>query len=199
MKVSDKIISLRNQKGYSQEELAELLNISRQSVSKWETGVTTPEIDKLIQLCDIFGVSLDVLLRDELSVGGAKKVTECGNTMIGECKSHIYQGILIKESVSDENILDCLDINKVEIWKTSDNPKYWTAIFFTSNYPDFPASVSKVLIGNWFVDFKDGNTKYVVFKEKVLKYEIGNQGEKSQVLCECRKMGIPDSQLNWSE
>lgn len=199
MKLSDKIITLRNQKGYSQEELAEFLDVSRQSISKWETGVTTPEIDKLMQLCDIFGISLDVLLRDELSVGGVKKVTECGNIMTSENKVYIFQGVLIKESISDENILDYLDINKVEIWKTNDSTKYWTAIFFTSNYPDFPTAVSKALIDNWFVDFKAGNTKFIVFKDKVLKYQIGNQGEKSVVLNECRKMGIPDSQLNWSE
>ena len=53
--------------------------------------------------------------------------------------------------------------------------------------------------GNWFVDFKSGNVKYVVFKDKVLKYQIGNQVEKAWICSECRKMGILDEQMNWSE
>ena len=52
---------------------------------------------------------------------------------------------------------------------------------------------------NWFVDFKAENEKYIVFKDKVLKYQIGNQEEKDYVCDECRKMGILDEQMNWSE
>ena len=44
-----------------------------------------------------------------------------------------------------------------------------------------------------------GNEKYIVFKEKVLKYQIGNQAEKEDVCAECRKMGNPDREMNWSE
>ena len=52
---------------------------------------------------------------------------------------------------------------------------------------------------NWFVDFKADNTKYIVFKDLILKYRIGNQEEK-QLVCErCREQGIPDYQMNWSE
>lgn len=53
--------------------------------------------------------------------------------------------------------------------------------------------------GNWFVDFKSGNIKYIVFKDKVLKYEIGNKIEKIQVCEECRKLGITDEQMSWTE
>ena len=52
---------------------------------------------------------------------------------------------------------------------------------------------------NWFVDFKEGNKKYIVFKDKILKYQIGNQAEKEYVCNECRKLGISDKQMNWSE
>lgn len=52
---------------------------------------------------------------------------------------------------------------------------------------------------NWFVDFKADNTKYIVFKDLILKYRIGNKEEK-QLVCErCREQGIPDDQMNWSE
>ena len=53
--------------------------------------------------------------------------------------------------------------------------------------------------GNWFVDFKAGNVKYIVFKDKILKYQIGNQAEKDYVCNKCRKMAISDGEMNWSE
>ena len=52
---------------------------------------------------------------------------------------------------------------------------------------------------NWFVDFKEGNQKYIVFRDKVLTYTIGNQEQKKMVCEECRKLGIPYEQMHWSE
>lgn len=65
MLLAEKIIFLRKQKGWSQEELADRLEISRQSVSKWESGASVPELDKIIGMSHIFGVSTDFLLKDE--------------------------------------------------------------------------------------------------------------------------------------
>jgi transcriptional regulator with XRE-family HTH domain len=65
MAFSDKLFQMRREKGFSQENLAEMLNVSRQSVSKWEAGMAMPEIDKLISIADIFGVSIDHLLRED--------------------------------------------------------------------------------------------------------------------------------------
>ncbi len=53
--------------------------------------------------------------------------------------------------------------------------------------------------GNWFVDFRDGNKKYIVFKDRILTYRIGNQQEKEAVCEVCRSLGIPDEQMNWAE
>lgn len=61
MKLEENIYRLRTSQELSQESLAELLGVSRQSVSKWETGTSVPDLDKLIKLCDIFGVTLDEL------------------------------------------------------------------------------------------------------------------------------------------
>lgn len=66
MILAEKISTLRKQNGWSQEELAEKLDISRQSVSKWELGATIPDIDKIIKMSKLFGVSTDYLLKDEL-------------------------------------------------------------------------------------------------------------------------------------
>lgn len=65
MTLSEKITTHRRSRGWSQEELAEKLGVSRQSVSKWESGLATPEIDKIVMLSEIFGVSTDYLLKDE--------------------------------------------------------------------------------------------------------------------------------------
>ncbi len=66
MILADKVMALRKKNGWSQEELAEKLNISRQSVSKWESGASIPDIDKIIALSGLFGVSTDYLLKEEL-------------------------------------------------------------------------------------------------------------------------------------
>ena len=63
MTLAEKITVLRGERKLSQGDLAEKLNVSRQSVSKWETGQSVPELDKLIKLADLFGVSVDVLDR----------------------------------------------------------------------------------------------------------------------------------------
>lgn len=67
MKFEENLRELRKQKGLSQEELAEQLNISRQAVSKWENGSAYPELDKLMLLCELFRCTLDDLLQGDMS------------------------------------------------------------------------------------------------------------------------------------
>ncbi len=64
MSLSEKITALRTGMKLSQGDLAEKLDVSRQSVSKWETGQSVPELDKIVKLADLFGVSVDELVRD---------------------------------------------------------------------------------------------------------------------------------------
>jgi len=63
MKLSEKIQVLRKQKGLSQEQLAEMLGVSRQSISKWELDDSAPDIATLVKISEIFGVSTDYLLK----------------------------------------------------------------------------------------------------------------------------------------
>ena len=74
MTFSEKLMDLRRKSGMSQEQLADRLGVTRQSVSKWESGTAMPELVKLISLSDIFGVSVDYLVKDYLeepeSAGG---------------------------------------------------------------------------------------------------------------------------------
>lgn len=67
MTMGEKIQRMRKARGWSQEELAQQLNVSRQAVSRWESGSAKPDADKIIVLCDLFGVSADYLLRDDYS------------------------------------------------------------------------------------------------------------------------------------
>lgn len=65
MKLSEKISYYRRKRGYSQQALADMMGVSRQSVSKWETGESLPEVTKLPQLAALFGVTTDFLLSDD--------------------------------------------------------------------------------------------------------------------------------------
>lgn len=89
MTTGEKLAALRRKKRITQEELAETLNVSRQSVSRWEMDIAFPETDKLIKLSKLFECSIDFLLNDklqetektetELSVGDYYKfIRECG-------------------------------------------------------------------------------------------------------------------------
>ncbi|MCM1052776.1 MAG: helix-turn-helix domain-containing protein [Ruminococcus sp.] len=63
MSINEKIYNLRKKKNMSQEDLAGVLNVSRQTISKWETGESTPDFDKIVPLCDFFEITTDELLK----------------------------------------------------------------------------------------------------------------------------------------
>lgn len=65
MKVNEKIYSLRKENHMSQEELADKIGVSRQTVSKWELGESSPDFDKIAPLCELFNITADELLRDK--------------------------------------------------------------------------------------------------------------------------------------
>ena len=66
MEFSQKLVQLRRREGLSQEQLADRLGVTRQSVSKWEGGAAMPDVGKLISLSELFGVSVDYLVKDYL-------------------------------------------------------------------------------------------------------------------------------------
>lgn len=65
MKLSDKIIQLRKSNGWSQEDLAEKINVSRQAISRWENGTALPDSNNILQLSKLFNVTADYLLNDD--------------------------------------------------------------------------------------------------------------------------------------
>lgn len=88
MKLGERIYRLRTEKNLSQEALAALLDVSRQSVSKWETGAAVPDLDKLVKLCDVFSITLDELVgretnREERKAELVRKSPVVGQKVVG--------------------------------------------------------------------------------------------------------------------
>lgn len=89
MTIGEKIARQRKEHNYTQEQLADLLGVSRQSVSKWESDITYPETDKLIELGKLLDCSMDYLLKEEVteksgvqSVGFAERVEKIGRRIM---------------------------------------------------------------------------------------------------------------------
>lgn len=93
MILADKIIELRKKNGWSQEELADKLGVSRQAVSKWEGAQAVPDMNRVLKLSEIFGVSTDFLLKDELELSTAvpaelQESSEGGSRTFTELLAH---------------------------------------------------------------------------------------------------------------
>ena len=67
--LKDNLVMLRKMNGYSQEQIAELIDISRQAYAKWESGATVPDIDKAARLAEVYGVTLDSLMKTQTADG----------------------------------------------------------------------------------------------------------------------------------
>ena len=76
MNMGEKILNMRKARGWNQEELAERIGVTRQAVSRWESNSAKPDADKIIALCDLFGISADYLLRDQYAGEGSAAQTE---------------------------------------------------------------------------------------------------------------------------
>ncbi len=86
MNMADKLIRLRKKSGMTQEELAERMDVSRQAVSKWESGQTVPDLAKIVQLSELFGVTTDYLLKDEIEDADAS--SEAGEPNVRSITAH---------------------------------------------------------------------------------------------------------------
>ena len=73
MTIGDRLLKLRKEKNISQEELANELDVSRQTISKWETNQSMPDFDKIVPLCNYFGITTDELLTGRENLQEANK------------------------------------------------------------------------------------------------------------------------------
>lgn len=86
MTFAEKLLNLRTQYGYSQEALAEKLNVSRQAISKWELGTTLPETDKMIVISDFFDVSIDYLLKENININKGESLDRVVMKFLGSAQ-----------------------------------------------------------------------------------------------------------------
>ena len=101
MTLGEKIARQRNELNYTQEQLADILGVSRQSISKWESDIAYPETDKLIELGKLFDCSMDYLLKEEVTEkSGAQtsdfteKIKEISRNVMTEKNNRKAKGIL---------------------------------------------------------------------------------------------------------
>ena len=137
MSFSDRLKEARRCAHLSQEELAELLNVSRQAVGKWEQGLAYPEMEKLIALCAVLNVSTDALLADELPKSCRR--TDSAPAPAGSIL------ILAENGIS---LVRCVNVLCSQRYKTRRGPKY--ALFGVSS----PSSVwgpHNTFLG-WYAD-----------------------------------------------
>ncbi len=96
MSLGNRLLNLRKSKGLSQEDVAEKLNVSRQTISKWETDQSTPDFDKILPLCKMYGISSDELLTGEApKENGLKPSTEENVGHLKRRAQYIGMGILL--------------------------------------------------------------------------------------------------------
>lgn len=79
MTISERLLKLRKERNLSQEELANVLDVSRQTISKWETGESTPDFNKIIPLCEFYGITSDELLSGSKDIVKAKEESKKNN------------------------------------------------------------------------------------------------------------------------
>lgn len=89
MEFNNKLYELRKQKGLSQEELAGRLNVSRQTISKWEVGESAPDMDNLVSISELFGVSLDELVLDKTPEKEQPSVQVLRSELYSDIKEHV--------------------------------------------------------------------------------------------------------------
>lgn len=120
MTFAEKLYYLRTENGYSQETLAETLNVSRQSISKWELGTSLPETEKIIAIGELFGVSLDSLLVDSVSLDTKENLDRLVLKFLGSARDmdNISKELvdIVKDGVIDSDEKQQMD----EILKTLD-------------------------------------------------------------------------------
>lgn len=105
MEFNNKLYTFRRQKGLSQEEPANRLNVSRQTVSKWEVGDSTPDMEKLIAISDLFEISLDELVLDK-KTGTVVVPAEKQNT-VNEIAEKLFTSENKKSQAWLENCCNC--------------------------------------------------------------------------------------------
>ena len=136
----EKLVQLRKSRNLTQEQLAEALGVSRQAVSRWEAGDSTPDMINLLGLCDLFGVSADYLIHDDYQSDDDMPIVKEKNEQISEVKLkkkvyHLYAAIGFTIAI----ICSCISIS------LSNNDIQFLISIFTCAMLSFCATVQYYL------------------------------------------------------
>lgn len=109
MKLGDNLKRLRRDNNMSQEQLAEMLNVSRQSVSKWESDISYPEMEKMLQICKIFNINIDELLNQDIKeVNSTKESKNNINNFIDSALSYVTKTVDVFSSMKFKEKIKCI-------------------------------------------------------------------------------------------
>ena len=138
MNLGKTLQDLRKEKNISQEDIADILNVSRQTISNWENSKSYPDILALIKLCDIYKISLDALLKeDQQLLNHIKKEKQKKNKIIIGCVSIIVTLVLVLAYfLFFQNYFQTIDITRKEIQMLVDNKEQFVEITKSNNQCD---------------------------------------------------------------
>lgn len=105
MKFCENLLNLRKSKNISQEQLAEMLGVTRQSVSKWESGASYPEMEKLTEMCRIFHCSLDTLVNGDVMAEKERQDNRLFHSIIGTIELSIRKTIALLENMNASQMI----------------------------------------------------------------------------------------------
>lgn len=169
--IGERLLRLRNQNYLTQEELAERLNVSRQSISKWELNKTLPDVEKLIQLSEVYQVSIDYLIRGKEAEEEEKKRGEDGIDTV-------HENISVNETDNEEK--KDLQLGKKNVEFVIKEVVLLICIFLSGFMCLYVAAfIGRLLINNAFdrEDRTQGIVRINKIYEQYTKAEIDNYKE----------------------
>ena len=118
----------------------------------------------------------------------------------------MFIGLLLKESLKNESVLDLVRVTKTEVWDVQNavdwQPKRWTAISFegeSGRADEVAEAMSRVMKPAWYANFSTETHVYVVFEDRVFKYVKGDAKARAEAQAYAISVGIPESQVDWGE
>ena len=118
----------------------------------------------------------------------------------------MFKGLLLRESLQDERILELVQVTKTEVWNVANaeggQPERWTAISFEgeSERADVVAeAMGQAMRPEWYANFSTETRVYVVFENRVYAYLKGDAKARAEVEAYAISVGIPESQVDWRE
>lgn len=188
MVLADKILNQRKKLGWSQEDLAEKMNVSRQSVSKWESAISIPDLNKVLLMSEIFGVSTDYLLKDEIEEFhslGEDKEPGVMKVSLENATKYVEKKIEMSKDISIGTLLCMYSVVPLFLLLALVKGKYINMTINTAISISLVAILVFVSIGiRFFFKSKHYENEFAKFEEDYFELEYGVSGifkDKAQI------------------